>query len=171
MPEKADGLVSDNVFLDTRIFVAEHYSSTSYRTLIRLGTMGAINLKITDITLGEISHQIEEKITEAVGSMLSRSSKTAILRNFEEYSDLMERFAAQKVAALAAELWSRVTQQLTEQVLRSFLHLIFRPLRFSNPTSHISRLLARAANARNFRMLLSWPRSMVGAKAMANSYT
>jgi hypothetical protein len=54
MAEKLAALTTENVFLDTCIFVAENHSSTAYHTLTRLGAIGAVKLKTTDITLREI---------------------------------------------------------------------------------------------------------------------
>jgi hypothetical protein len=112
MAEKPPDLVTENVFLDTCIFVAENFNSTAYHTLIRLGTIGAVKLKNTDITLREIKQQIAEKVTEAIKSLLAKSSKSTVLRNFEGYSALMERFTAQKSESLARELWERVETEL-----------------------------------------------------------
>jgi hypothetical protein len=114
MAEKADSLITEQVFLDTCIFVTENYCSIAYQTLIRLATAGAVKLKITDITLQEIKQQITEKIDEAAKSMQAKSGKSAILRNFDEYGKLMERFAAQKTDSLSDELWARVSKELTD---------------------------------------------------------
>jgi hypothetical protein len=115
MAEKPPDLVTENVFLDTCIFVAENYNSTAYQTLIRLGTIGAVKLKTTDITLREIKRQIAEKVADAIKSLQAKSGKSAVLRNFEGYTELMEKFAAQKSESLATELWERV---LPERYLR-----------------------------------------------------
>jgi hypothetical protein len=114
MGEKPSQLTTENVFLDTCIFVAENYSSTAYHTLIRLGTIGAVKLKTTDITLREIKSQIKEKVAEAVKSLQAKSAKSSVLRNFEDYSELMEKFSAEQAEALAAELWDRVDEQLKQ---------------------------------------------------------
>src|ERR1017187_231764 len=112
MAEKPPDLVTENVFLDTCIFVAENYNSTPYQTLIRLATIGAVKLKTTDITLQEIKHQIAEKVAEATKSMQAKAGKSAILSNFEGYSELMEKFALQNSEALAEELWERIEKEL-----------------------------------------------------------
>ncbi|MGA2186818.1 MAG: PIN domain-containing protein [Bryobacteraceae bacterium] len=114
MAEKPPDLVTENVFLDTCIFVAENYNSTAYQTLIRLGTIGAVKLKTTNITLREIRRQISEKVADAVKSLQAKSGKSALLRNFEGYTELMEKFAAQKSEVLAAELWERVERDLNQ---------------------------------------------------------
>jgi hypothetical protein len=113
MAEKPS-LKTENVFLDTCVFVAENYSSTAYQTLIRLGTISAVKLKITDITLREIERQIKEKLDEATKSLNAKGGKSGVLRNFDAYNELMEKFAAHNVDALASELWRRVNEQLTE---------------------------------------------------------
>jgi hypothetical protein len=112
--EKPLTLVTENVFLDTCIFVTENYSSTAYQTLIRLGTMGAIKLKITDITLKEIRHQIFEKVDAATKSMQAKAGKTAVLRNFDGYRELMTKFDPQKSESLADELFGRVENELID---------------------------------------------------------
>src|ERR1022692_4927379 len=103
MGQKPESLVTDNVFLDTCIFVAENYNSTAYQTLIRLAT--AVKVKTTDITLKEIRQQISEKMGEATKSMQAKAGKSAILRNFDDYCELMERFGAQRSDLLADELF------------------------------------------------------------------
>jgi hypothetical protein len=114
MAEKPVNLVTENVFLDTCIFVAENYNSTAYQTLIRLAAIGAVKLKTTDITLREIKAQIAEKVAEGVKSLQAKSGKSAVLRNFQGYSELMEKFTASKAEALANELWNRVEEQLNQ---------------------------------------------------------
>src|ERR1039458_2238967 len=114
MADKPQDLVTENGFLDTCIFVAENYNSTAYQTLIRLGTIGAVKLKTTDITLREIKQQIAEKIADAIKSLQAKSGKSAVLRNFEGYTELMDNFAAQKSELLATELWERVENDLNQ---------------------------------------------------------
>ena len=114
MAEKPPDLVTENVFLDTCIFVAENYSSTAYQTLIRLATIGAVKLKTTDITLREIKQQIAEKVAEATKSLQAKGGKSGVLRNFEEYSELMEKFDVQKSDSLAQELWERVENEVNQ---------------------------------------------------------
>jgi hypothetical protein len=112
--QKPEALATENVFLDTCVFVAENYDSTAYQTLIRLGTMGAVKLKTTNITLQEIRQQIAEKVDEATKSMQAKAGKTAIFRNFDGYRQLMAKFSAQKSESLAEELFARVEKELTD---------------------------------------------------------
>lgn len=114
MAEKQSELTTENVFLDTCIFVAENYNSTAYHTLIRLAAIGVVNLKTTDITLREVKAQIAEKVTEAIKSLQAKSAKSGVLRNFDGYAELMEEFSALKAEALAAELWERVNEHLKQ---------------------------------------------------------
>src|ERR1700719_4868028 len=114
MAEKPAKLVTENVFLDTCIFVAENYNSTAYHTLIRLAAIGAIRLKTTDITLREIKAQIAEKVAEGVKSLQAKGAKSGVLRNFEGYSELMEKFTPSKAEMLATELWERGEEQLKQ---------------------------------------------------------
>ena len=114
MAEKPSQLTTENVFLDTCIFVAENYNSTAYNTLIRLGAIGAIKLKTTDITMREINAQVTEKVAEGVKSLQAKSAKSGVLRNFEGYTALMEKFSAEQTDALAKELWERVDEQIKQ---------------------------------------------------------
>jgi hypothetical protein len=75
MAQKPPDLVTENVFLDTCIFVAENFNSTAYQTLIRLGTIRAVKLKTTDITLREIKQQIGEKIAAAIESLAGQKQQ------------------------------------------------------------------------------------------------
>ncbi|HEX3681717.1 MAG TPA: PIN domain-containing protein [Bryobacteraceae bacterium] len=112
MADKPSALTTENVFLDTCIFVAENYSSTAYHTLIRLGAIGAVKLKTTDITLREVKAQIAEKVADGIKSLRAKSAKSGVLRNFEGYSEFMKKLAASKAEMLATELWERVEAQL-----------------------------------------------------------
>lgn len=114
MAEKPSALTTENAFLDTCIFVAENYNSTAYHTLIRLGAIGAVKLKTTDITLREVKAQIATKVAEGIKSLQAKSAKSGVLRNFEGYSELMEKFAASKAETLATDLWGRVEAQLKQ---------------------------------------------------------
>ncbi len=114
MAEKPSDLVTENVFLDTCIFVAENYSSTAYQTLLRLATIGAVNLKTTDITLREIELQIAEKIAEATRSLQAKAGKSGVLRNFDGYSELIGKFDVQNTDSLARELWQRVENEVKQ---------------------------------------------------------
>jgi len=112
--EKPESLTTENVFLDTCIFLAEKLNSSAYQTLIHLGTLGAIKLKTTDITLKEVWKNIEEKVAEATVSLHAKAGKSAILQNFDGYSTLLEMFKPQNSQALADELWKRVEQELKD---------------------------------------------------------
>ena len=114
MAEKQSELTTQNVFLDTCVFIAESYNSTAYRTLLRLAAIGAVKLKTTDITLREVRAQIEEKVAEAIKSLQAKSAKSGVLRNFAGYTELMENFSNLKTVALATELWERVKEQLQQ---------------------------------------------------------
>lgn len=111
---KPESLTTENVFLDTCIFVAEKLNSSAYQTLIHLGTIGAIKLKTTDITLKEVRKKIEEKVAEATVSLQAKAGKSAILQNFDGYGKLLDMFRPQNSQALADELWKRVQQELKD---------------------------------------------------------
>ncbi len=111
---KPDALATDIVFLDTCIFLNEKFSSSAYQTLLHLGSIGAVKLKTTDITLREVRKNIEEKVDEAIVSLQAKAGKSAILQNFAGYSKLMEEFKPQKSKALAEELWKRVERELKD---------------------------------------------------------
>ncbi len=112
--EKPESLTTENVFLDTCIFLAEKFNSSAYETLIHLGSIGAVKLKTTDITLKEVRKNIDEKVAEATVSLHAKAGKSAILQNFDGYSKLLEKFKPQNSQVLADELWARVEQQLKD---------------------------------------------------------
>jgi len=111
---KPEGLTTENVFLDTCIFVTEKFNSNAYKTLLHLGAIGAVKLKTTDITLKEVQKNIEEKVAEATISLQAKAGKSGILQNFSGYSELIEKFKPQNSKALADELWMRVTDVLVK---------------------------------------------------------
>jgi hypothetical protein len=111
---KPNALATDIVFLDTCIFLSERFNSSAYQTLLHLGSIGAVKLKTTDITLKEVRKNIEEMIGDAIVSLQAKAGKSAILQNFDGYNKLMEEFKPQKSKALAEELWKRVEQELKD---------------------------------------------------------
>lgn len=111
---KPEVLSSEIVFLDTCIFLNEKFNSSAYQTLLHLSSIGAIQVKTTDITLREVRKNIEEKVGEAIISLQAKAGKSAILHNFPEYGKLMELFKPQKSEALARDLWNRVEQELKD---------------------------------------------------------
>lgn len=110
--EKPESLTTENVFLDTCIFIRENFSSNAYQTLIHLGSLGAIKLKTTDITLKEIQKNIAEKVAEATSSLQAKAGKSAILKNIDGYSALLDAFNPRHSQALSEKLWQRVEQEL-----------------------------------------------------------
>jgi hypothetical protein len=53
-------------------------------------------------------------VAEAVKSLQAKSAKSCVLRNFEGYTALMEKFSAEQTDALAKELWERVDEQMKQ---------------------------------------------------------
>jgi len=100
MMEESRVLETQNVFIDTSIFISQNYgyNNAVFSNLVRLIEMDRANLFITDITIKEIKSHIISDVQKANKAISKFKNDAKILRNTKLlFSEIVDDFNEEKI--------------------------------------------------------------------------